>query len=52
MVIWAFYCVHVVKSIPWTVIGHWPRNGHISVCVYIYVYIYILACLVVERGLY
>ena len=31
-----------LKSIHWTVIGCWPRNGYISVCVS--VYIYILAC--------
>ena len=29
MVIGLFHCAHVVKSIPWTVIGRWPRNGHI-----------------------
>ena len=41
MVIGTFYYAHVVKSIPWTVIGCWLRNGHIGVCVYIYIYIYI-----------
>ena len=41
MVIGAFYYVHVDKSIPWTVIGCWPRKMAILACVYIYVYIYI-----------
>ena len=26
----AFHCTHVVKSIPRTMIGCWPRNGLIS----------------------
>ena len=34
MVIGAFHCAHVDKSIPWTVIGCWPRNGHIGVYIY------------------
>ena len=31
MIIGAFYYAHVVKSIPWAVIGCWPRNGLIDV---------------------
>ena len=34
MVIGAFYYVHVVKSIPWTVIACWPMNGHIYISAY------------------
>ena len=26
----AFHCVHVVKSIPWTVISRLPKSEHIS----------------------
>ena len=37
MVIGAFYYTHVVKSIPWTVIGCWPRKGYISVYIYQFV---------------
>ena len=36
-----FGASHCVKFISWMVIGHWPRNGHISVCVCVYIYIYI-----------
>ena len=45
IVIRAFHYVHVVMSIPWTVIGCWPRNGYI--CVYIYRLVSIMS-----RGLY
>ena len=35
MVIEVFHYVHVVKSILWTVISCWPRNGYISIYIYI-----------------
>ena len=54
IVIGTFHCTHVVKSIPWTVRGCWPRNGHLGVYIYIYIYIYIYtpACLVMVQGLH
>ena len=50
IVIGTFNYVQVVKSIPWTMIGCWPRNGHISI--YIYIYIYIYGCFSNSVGLY